>query len=668
MNGKPRPTPQPGLTRRWSRGQIAFELQRLLLRLDEWLARVGHPLRVKFIPSGSMAEARYYAFRKALSRAAHFLVSDLPRLLNPVAARYRLDLPAWWSKNRPPDSLYQALEEFWTRHAAAGSFTILISGAEVRPGEAGIPTQAAALRRQGGAVVFVYQRGMSRKASRMLENTLEGIFYLPLDALWQHPDRVFFSRAASAHPRRRVLIEYPHPALFRIAPIAQTAGWLTVYQASDNWVRLRSQGLADWYNPLLEEYLTSKVDWVIGYIDYSASAKKKTDTEDQTSKELAPDITPVWWSRRHADERLLARLQSFLEAAPAGSGAVLILSGVTFLKSEGQRSTWLARAFAHLGIPVIYAYFRFYDNAPPPPDDPDYPGVFQIPLDQVWAYPERILSMLPAAAGARLLLAEFPHPALLRLLPLFQIHGWKCVYEAIDDWAEFRRVGQAEWYDPAIEELVVRRAGALTATSPALKEAVERIGARNVFLLPNAFEPGSLPRSATPKPLPRGRLTVGYFGHLTASWFDWKLVTLTAARHPDWVFHILGYGYDAKWTLPANILLPGKVAHEDLPHYAANWDVAIIPFKRTQLSAGVNPIKVYEYLELRLPVVACGMPHLAEMPSVVNAQTPEEFEAMIEKAALRRPDEETVQAFLQHHTWAARARALLDLPQETDWL
>jgi glycosyltransferase involved in cell wall biosynthesis len=46
------------------------------------------------------------------------------------------------------------------------------------------------------------------------------------------------------------------------------------------------------------------------------------------------------------------------------------------------------------------------------------------------------------------------------------------------------------------------------------------------------------------------------------------------------------------------------VSHDDVPRVLAGFDVGLIPFRRTPLTAGVNPNKLYEYLAAGLPVVA----------------------------------------------------------------
>ncbi len=137
-----------------------------------------------------------------------------------------------------------------------------------------------------------------------------------------------------------------------------------------------------------------------------------------------------------------------------------------------------------------------------------------------------------------------------------------------------------------------------------------------------------------------------------------------AKRRPDWVFQIIGYGLDKRIASCDNVLFLGKVEHCDLPLYAKNWDVAMIPFQPSRLSVAVDPIKIYEYISLGLPTVVSGMPHLASYPGVYAVGDDMEFEAAVEKAAQQGLDAATAEAFLGLNRWSNRIDTLLNLLNE----
>lgn len=617
-----------------------------------------HRVRMKIIPENSKVENFYYRVRNFIYRVGRSLRRRILGKGGSYSYQPGLGIPDWWKDNLESDPIYDLLDSFWLKYADTKNHAIIISAVPLSQEDHHSIQLARQLQQRNIAVVFAYFRFTNAATAQQTSPSLENnIFELPLDMLWANPQRVFGSLYA---PQKgcTFFIEFPHPLLFRLVNLANQNGWMTIYDTQENWANLKAHGLADWYNPAFENYLVNNVRLKGGRMFDEVQSENAASKTLEVEK--VPSLIPGWWKKLQLDQNMLKELNIFCSEHMQAEGCVVFLSGVLFTRSEGQRVTWLTRAFTRMGIPVVFAYFRFAGQEIQP-QDPQFPDVFQIPIDQLWAFPGEYLNLLRQTGPRKLFVAEFPHPALIRLTNMFRVNQWTAVYETIDDWAEFHRVGQADWYDEGVERYIMANMDQLVATAETLADRVAGISKRTVDFLPNAFEQGSLARSDTPRDLQRGEsLTIGYFGHLTSSWFDWPMLIQTAQRHPDWLFHIIGYGYDNEIPLPANILLLGKVAHEELPHYAANWNVAIIPFKVTRLSGGVNPIKVYEYLQLQLPVVACGMPHLSKFPYVQNAQDAMEFETCVQKAAEMRMDAQILREFLAQNTWGQRARSLLN--------
>jgi hypothetical protein len=139
-----------------------------------------------------------------------------------------------------------------------------------------------------------------------------------------------------------------------------------------------------------------------------------------------------------------------------------------------------------------------------------------------------------------------------------------------------------------------------------------------------------------------------------------------AKRRPDWTFHIIGYGLDKRIAPCNNLIFLGKVEHCDLPTFAKNWDVAMIPFQASKLSSAVDPIKIYEYISLGLPTVVTGIPHLASYPGVLTANGELEFEAAVERASRMDIDETTVETFLSSNRWSNRIDILQTILHESE--
>ncbi|MBX9789231.1 MAG: glycosyltransferase [Pirellulales bacterium] len=343
---------------------------------------------------------------------------------------------------------------------------------------------------------------------------------------------------------------------------------------------------------------------------------------------------------------------------------VVIVSGTTLTTAEGQRPTRLAREFARREIPVLFVYFRWNERDPLPATKS--PWVLELPLDWfVWNHPA-ILCDRSLGSLERALLMEFPHPSLLEIVNAANAYGWRTIYDIIDDWDEFHAVGQAEWHDPDIERYLANNADVVTVTCAALRAKAAGRDHAEVVLLPNAYEDWSVPIDLAEKPGSADPVRVGYFGHLTPSWFDWGLVAQAARRRPDWVFEIIGYGDESAAPSLPNVRLLGKVEHAQLPSHARSWNVAMIPFRSSKLAAAVDPIKIYEYIALGLPTVVCGMPHLSDYPGVVCCEGADAFVAAVERVGRQRLSDAEVTAFLAGNRWVNRVDRLLELVERPE--
>jgi glycosyltransferase involved in cell wall biosynthesis len=266
----------------------------------------------------------------------------------------------------------------------------------------------------------------------------------------------------------------------------------------------------------------------------------------------------------------------------------------------------------------------------------------------------------------KIFLVEFPDSFLFEKINMANAHSFLTVYDCVDDWGEFARAGQAVWYDDAAERYLVRNVDLVLATNSVLAEKLKQIGAEKVQIVPNGVDVESLrEKQGIMKSVERGTLTIGYFGHLTESWFDWDLVLKTASKKRDWFFHIIGYGEPSGLKFPENIKFWGKIEHQNLPSYARSWDVAIIPFKQGKLTQAVDPIKLYEYLFLGLPVVATNMPHLQGIPGVFPCNR-DQFEQTLVLAKETPFNRSEVERFIENNTWEKRVDRLLEEIDKVD--
>ncbi|HSK79683.1 MAG TPA: polysaccharide pyruvyl transferase family protein [Thermoanaerobaculia bacterium] len=338
---------------------------------------------------------------------------------------------------------------------------------------------------------------------------------------------------------------------------------------------------------------------------------------------------------------------------------VALFSATQLLESEGQRPTQLALTLARRGIPVIFVYWRWWDNEWLPQSRLGE-GIVQIPIDVVAKQPEMLTSAFRGLE--KIAFFEFPWPGFFETLAAANSAGWITLYDVLDDWEEFHRVGQAIWYDEEFERHMIGASDAVFAINEVLAGRIRSLGGDGVEIVGNGLKPG-LEVVREPKPLERGEITVGYFGYLAGAWFDWELIAEAARLRPSWRFYLIGYGGSPEGVrLPDTVHLLGKQPQRDLAAYAANWDVALIPFKPDRLAAGADPIKTYEYLAMGLPVVATGVhPPSGGEAFVLRAEGVDDFLRAIEEAAGRKEplEADSRRAFAASCTWDHRLDAVL---------
>src|ERR671921_823959 len=133
--------------------------------------------------------------------------------------------------------------------------------------------------------------------------------------------------------------------------------------------------------------------------------------------------------------------------------------------------------------------------------------------------------------------------------------------------------------------------------------------------------------------IPRPRL--GYFGAIEPWLIDQELIKRAAVERPAWQWVFIGNksrGVEVE-SLPNTHFLP-PVAYDELPRYAAGFDVCVLPWEteRAFTSYG-SAIKVREYMATGKPVVISPLPEYEHMSDVLRiARSREEFLSLVEDA------------------------------------
>ncbi|OCA83006.1 hypothetical protein A8F94_17830 [Bacillus sp. FJAT-27225] len=205
------------------------------------------------------------------------------------------------------------------------------------------------------------------------------------------------------------------------------------------------------------------------------------------------------------------------------------------------------------------------------------------------------------------------------------------------------------------------------ATAPPIFNEHKKNG-RNVYLIPNGadfdhFKSASSPIGKRPADLPvtNGLPLIGYYGAVY-SWLDLELIDTIASHYPV----VLIGAQTIKITNPKVSALEMRF-YEDLPHYLSWFDVAIIPFKMTEMIKATNPIKFYEYISAGKPVVSVPLPELKNFRDICTFATNENVLGKIEEALLTNTAEKVNKRRIvaQQHSWKSRAMVALNIINKT---
>jgi len=173
-----------------------------------------------------------------------------------------------------------------------------------------------------------------------------------------------------------------------------------------------------------------------------------------------------------------------------------------------------------------------------------------------------------------------------------------------------------------------------------------------------AVDPPEIPPEL--KHLPRPIL--GFHGTL-APWVDSELLRQVARAFPRASIVLIGpvwIDFSIPRGLP-NVHWIGPRSYNDLPNYAAHFDIGLIPFRQDALTAYVNPLKLLEYLALGLPVVSTPLPDLPHFANVVSvAATADEFIDQVKSALHDRSPERRLERFAAAagESWEARVNLI----------
>ena len=159
-----------------------------------------------------------------------------------------------------------------------------------------------------------------------------------------------------------------------------------------------------------------------------------------------------------------------------------------------------------------------------------------------------------------------------------------------------------------------------------------------------------------------------YYGAL-AKWFDYDLLDKIAQAYPNYAIILIGIEYDDSLKNSnvldnANIFFIGKVDYNDLILYSSNVDLLMIPFLINEITESTSPVKLFEYMATKKPILTTAMKECKKYKSVNIANSHDEFIEKIPEVIKLSDDKSYLQLLLneaEQNTWISKANSILDL-------
>lgn len=353
-----------------------------------------------------------------------------------------------------------------------------------------------------------------------------------------------------------------------------------------------------------------------------------------TTETTTPENLPAWVSELNSAEKV-----------------VFIPCSFEFDELVNQRPINAAKYFAEKGYKVIFIAWQWTPQESLSKGcSRVWQNVYQVPLYEFASLTKKCRLSDKTA----LFIITLPAQVFIPAIYDFRAQGCHIAYDIMDEWECFNQVGQAPWYRREVEENIILQSDYVCGVAPSLRDKFASLRS-DIEVIGNGYSEKIL--GDTRNIAQRTANKVGYFGHLTDSWFDWDIVFKLAAHYPQYSFEIIGYG-EPEWVIEkvknfANIVLVGKVMPKDLHQYVKEWSIGLIPFKSGELAQAVDPIKIYEYLYFGLPTLVTGIEHIKRYPMTYFSNGTDILELFKTTLNCERSSPE-LETFLKETTWTAR--------------
>lgn len=266
--------------------------------------------------------------------------------------------------------------------------------------------------------------------------------------------------------------------------------------------------------------------------------------------------------------------------------------------------------------------------------------------------------------------------------PLMKIDSCFKIFDYADDYIamlkhELGRLGNPVIYSfgQSILDKMVKQSDLTLVISKVLAESIHTDVQEKVKIIPNGVDFDNLKygcgkdiREKYKKPI------IGFIGSFEY-FIDFDIILDTSAILKDYTFLLVGSGRNFKEVKGQiedrglkNVILTGGVPHAEVMKYIDAMDICLNIFKKIPISHGASPLKLFEYLSMKKPVISTRLDEVKNIDKdfLFYADTPEELREQIKiiltcKDIVKKHIEDGYNIVRRKYNWGNITDHFLDL-------
>ncbi len=234
----------------------------------------------------------------------------------------------------------------------------------------------------------------------------------------------------------------------------------------------------------------------------------------------------------------------------------------------------------------------------------------------------------------------------------------KLIYYCYDD------IGAATWasrHGERLEMTFLKKTDAIIVTSQGLFDKKSKQNTP-CFLIKNGVDYDLFSRKTSVFPsvsLEKDKKTIGYLGSVDER-VDYNLLEKLISTTPQYNYVFVGRvtqsAYAKRLSAFPNVNIVGSQPPATLPAWVQHFDICLIPFLKNELTAGIYPLKINEYLAAGKPVLTTRFSNLSDFESVVHIADDDNAFLQLAQEGFSKTDAERLKQFASQNSWTARSK------------